>query len=45
LRRDRLGAGRITAGDAGPGAQRGEPDGSGLAWCYTRRHRTFIAIG
>jgi hypothetical protein len=28
----RLGAGRITAGDADPGAQRGEPDGGGLAY-------------
>jgi hypothetical protein len=39
LRRGRLGAGRITAGDADPGAQRGKPDGGGLAWRYTRRHR------
>jgi hypothetical protein len=45
LRRGRLGADRITLDDADPGAQRGEPDGGGLAWRYTRRHPTFIAIG
>ena len=31
-RRGRLGAGRIPAGDADPGAQRGEPDGGGPAY-------------